>query len=148
MFYEVRQGRPTCRENILGNPKSVKMVQKHTQNFCKFFIAWIKKKSIPFSTSTPRVQRVTGCASHTDVRSSSSVLHKPNSFYRTRNQPTVRKTPIKAGITRRVPFSYASLPLMEFIHPNLQSSLNPLTLTGHFPVKSGLKSVFFFLYIF
>lgn len=27
------------------------MVQKHARNFCKFFIAWILKKSIPFSTS-------------------------------------------------------------------------------------------------
>lgn len=105
LFYEVRQSRAICRENISGNPKAVKMVQKHTQNFCKFFIEWIKKKSIPFSTSTPRVPRVTGSALHTDVRSSSSVFHKPSSLHRTETNQQLEKHSLKLVLQGEFPLA-------------------------------------------
>lgn len=80
----------------------------HTHNFCKFFIAWIKKKVFPFLhqlSGSKELQDVLyiqfSCCDKVNYLQLKLVLQnrKPNNSY-------FRKTLIKAVITRKVTFRY------------------------------------------
>lgn len=59
LFYEVRQSISICRENTLGNPKAVKMVQKHTIS-ANSLLNGLRKKVFPFLHQLPGSEELQG----------------------------------------------------------------------------------------